>query len=182
MKTIETFFLRGKHWQLFLLAVAGPSYVFSGRRYLIPLAALAMISYLTWIWVTGSFLGAISNPPNTLGNRLFRVAIVYLTLWLALPVTIFHAGLFGNFTAIRIPVFAFTLLFLSLFFIAILCFPFALYFWCKHLLLAELRDSADFSEYLELIFLLGFFFVGVWNLQPRINRLYSRRIQSKAID
>ena len=182
MKTIEAFFLRGKHWQLFLLVVAEPVYVFSGRRYLIPLAALAIISYLTWFWVTGSFLGAISDRTNTMGNRLFRVSIVCLALWFALAITIFRAGLFGNLTAIRIPVFAVTLLFLPLHFIAILCIPFVLYFWCKHLLLAELRDSADFFQYLELIFLLSFFFVGVWNIQPRINRLYSQRIQSKAID
>jgi len=178
---MKAFFLRAKHWQLFLLGVAAPVYVFSGRRYLIPLAALAVISNLTWIWVTGSFLSALSDRTNTLGNRLFRVAIVSWALCVVLANAIFHPSLFGNLTIIRISDFAATLLFPSLI-IAILCFPFALYFWCKSLLLAELRDSADLSEYLALIFLLGFFCVGVWNLQPRINRLYRQRIQGKAID
>ena len=47
-----------------------------------------------------------------------------------------------------------------------------LYFVSKSLLIAETGKSATFSEYAGEFFLLWFYPIGVWLIQPRINRLY----------
>jgi hypothetical protein len=50
-----------------------------------------------------------------------------------------------------------------------------LYFVAKTLVLAETGKSASFYNYAGPFFLIWFFPIGVWFVQPRINRLYSEK-------
>ncbi len=53
-----------------------------------------------------------------------------------------------------------------------------LYFVSKNLVLAETSKSASFYDYAGPFFLIWFFPVGVWFIQPRINRLYGQPAHS----
>jgi hypothetical protein len=46
----------------------------------------------------------------------------------------------------------------------------------KSLVLAETGKPASFYDYAGPFFLLWFFPVGIWIVQPRVNRLYSERL------
>src|SRR6266496_5324966 len=58
---------------------------------------------------------------------------------------------------------------------AMVCMFYLLYFVSKSLVLAETSKPASFYDYAGPFFLLWFFPVGIWIVQPRVNRLYSER-------
>jgi hypothetical protein len=166
---ISNFFLRAKDWQLFLLAVGGLPYVATGKHSLLPLAFLAQVSYLAWLWATGSFLCAVSRRTPILGLRLFRIAILCLLVCSTLGIVFAQnklglpANLLGGLTAVLI----FSLL------LAIVGWPYVLYFMSRNLLLAERDGPLTLTGYVGKFLLIGFFPVGVWLIQPTINRLFS---------
>ena len=59
--------------------------------------------------------------------------------------------------------------------LAVFCMFYNLYFVAKNLVTAETGRSASFSNYAGPFFLLWFFLIGVWFIQPRINRLYTEQ-------
>jgi hypothetical protein len=60
---------------------------------------------------------------------------------------------------------------LSLHLFSMFCIFYCLYFCAKALKAAELQRPVTFSDFVGEFFLLWFFPIGVWILQPRINRL-----------
>jgi uncharacterized RDD family membrane protein YckC len=54
------------------------------------------------------------------------------------------------------------------------CMFYDVYFVSKNLVLAETSKSASFYDYARPFFLIWFFPVGVWFIQPRINRLHGQ--------
>jgi hypothetical protein len=55
------------------------------------------------------------------------------------------------------------------------CMFYLLYFVSKSLVLAETDKTATFYDYAGPFFLMWFYPIGIWIIQPRINRLYSER-------
>lgn len=55
------------------------------------------------------------------------------------------------------------------------CMFYLLYFVSKSLVLAETSKPASFYDYAGPFFLLWFFPIGIWIVQPKVNRLYSER-------
>jgi hypothetical protein len=66
-------------------------------------------------------------------------------------------------------------LILPLHLFAMVCMFYLSYFVAKSLVLAETSKPASFSDYAGPFFLLWFCPVGIWIVQPRVNRLYSGR-------
>lgn len=56
-------------------------------------------------------------------------------------------------------------------FFSMFCLIYSLYFVAKTLKSAELQREAHFSDYIGEFFLIWFFPVGVWFIQPRVNRI-----------
>jgi hypothetical protein len=169
VNAISSLFLRAKDWQLFLLAVGGLPYVLTGKHLLLPLAFLAQVSYLAWLWSTGSFLCAIRPRTATLGLGLFRSAVLCLSVCFFLSITIpqnkfdLPTNLLGGLTAAWI----FSLL------LAVVGWPYVLYFMSRNLLLVEGDGPLTLTSYVGKFLLIGFLPVGVWIIQPTINRLFS---------
>ncbi|MGD0962951.1 MAG: hypothetical protein ABSA57_03505 [Candidatus Acidiferrales bacterium] len=179
MNRVTGFFLRVKHWQLFLLIfgvycigqfVAMKSMVTAepaarAGGFGIPFWVLMMIfgfSFLAWFWAMGSFLSSILRPELRLKLGFFRFALLY---------PIFYAFFFFKFVLSTRPVPVFVIVPLHLF--AMFCFFYIVYFDSKSLVLAEKREPLSFSDYAGPFFLLWFFPIGVWIIQPKINRLYA---------
>jgi|HubBroStandDraft_2_1064218.scaffolds.fasta_scaffold26755_3 hypothetical protein len=57
-------------------------------------------------------------------------------------------------------------------FLAMFCLFYLLYFVSKSLVLAETCKPASFNDYAGPFFLIWFFPIGIWFIQPRINRQY----------
>ncbi len=67
----------------------------------------------------------------------------------------------------------FAALFIPLLFLAIFCVLYVMYFVSKSLALAEAHKPVSIYDYAGAFFLVWFFLVGVWIIQPRINRLFA---------
>jgi len=176
MTALSRFFLTAKHWQLFILLFGtmtvaqiamiaasvstetNTSSVMIGTLMLPFIAAL-----LYWFWVLGSFLHSITQPQIRPRMVFFRVALLCPAIYL--PVFVF---LFPNFPP------GLSLLFLVHMF-ATFCMFYLLYFVAKSLVVAETGKPAGFYDFAGPLFLIWFFPLGVWFVQPRINRLFAER-------
>jgi hypothetical protein len=180
MHSVTQLFLRAKHWQLFMVLVglmsAGEvaeivaSVQSPGTTRLgLPLAILmeaGMLCCLGWYWALGSFLNSVVSPQLRPAIGFFRFAVVYPALYVPLFLVAFPFS-----GPISFPII------LPLHFLAMGCVFYALYFVSKNLALAETARDVEFYDYAGPFFLLWFFPIGIWIVQPRINRLYATREQ-----
>ncbi len=179
--------LRAKHWQIFFLLfgifIVGDVAVMSSMSAAArspqdfakigPLfgavLALSMFCILAWFWSMGSFLSSMVPPPLRLELGFFRFALTYPALYIFIFIASFQSA--STRPALLAVIF-------PLHFVAVFCMLYDLYFVSKNLVLAETSKPASFCDYAGPFFLIWFFPVGVWFIQPRINRLYGQPAHS----
>jgi hypothetical protein len=187
MKSITTVFLRLKHWQLFLFLVVVPSVgevisfilnlmtvhspqdlgngaIVLGVLTLGALTALLVSPFFLWFWALGSFLNSIVPPGLRLGTGFFHFAVTYPSIYI-----IFAAHFFLGPSPTWPPVI------LPFHFFAMACIFYDLYFVSKNLVLAQTGKNVKFYDYAGPFFLIWFYPVGIWFIQPEINRLFADR-------
>ena len=171
MGFITSFFLRAKHWQIFLLLtvwfVLSPIALFGSGKGLYAFVAITVVyavSLFAWFWSMGSFFNSILERRLRLGTGFFRFALIY---------PVFYVFVFFIFFVNASPALFLVIFPLHLF--AMFCTLYSLYFVSKSLVLAETGNPAPFRSYLGILLLLWFFPIGVWILQPRVNRLYREK-------
>ncbi len=180
MNVVASLLLRAKHWQIFFLLfgifIVGDVAVMSSMSAarspqdfvkIGPLfgavLVLSMFCILAWFWSMGSFLSSMVPPPLRPKLGFFRFALTYPALYIFIFIASFQsASTRPALLAIIFP----------LHFLAVFCMFYDLYFVSKNLVLAETSKSASFYDYARPFFLIWVFPVGVWFIQPRINRLY----------
>lgn len=187
-------FLRAKHWQLFLVTFGIPLilqcfwiynlvlHVFHDgaifRQYLQFFPAIILLCagpLLFWQWSVAVELQKII-PPGMRGTitkfKIFLfVPVIYFWLLIAaafylIPTTDNYAG------SIVVSFSAFVLIHLFTMF----CIFYCIHFVAKTLKTAELQRIVSFGDFVGEFFLIWFYPIGIWILQPRINVL------SKALD
>lgn len=186
MNSIERFFLRARHWQIFLLLVGvcflGQMIVVSSMatqmrapedfdrtaRFFGAVTVVFMLFFLGWFWSMGSFLTSIISEPQRLPLRYFRLSLIYPAIY----VTYF----FSVFSASRPP----SALIVPFHLLAMFCMFYNLYFVSKSLVIAETGRAASFYDYSGPFFLTWFFPIGIWAIQPRINRLFEKTLTERA--
>ncbi|MDH4471219.1 MAG: hypothetical protein QE487_01355 [Fluviicola sp.] len=139
----------------------------------------ATVIQLYWHWSVATGLQPYLHPDTKLRVKRFKIfffiPLIYLGIFslvgLIITTQIQPAmttnGEPPNLTW-AIPLFI--LLFLMHFF-AMFCIIYVLYFIAKTLKSVELQREAHFSDYIGEFFLIWFFPVGVWFIQPRVNRI-----------
>jgi hypothetical protein len=175
---IQRLFLRAKHWQLFLLlagVVVGCQIAlvstfptsnspedFAKALRTVGAATLALVFLMaSWFWGLGSFLNALVPLSGRPPIRVFRLALIYPAAY----AVVFFCVLWLT-QDVPAVIFPFHLL-------ATGCMFYNLYFVAKSLTLAETgRTAASFYDFSGPFFLLWFFPLGIWVIQPRINRLF----------
>lgn len=194
-------FLRARHWQLFVLTFGLPfllqfilmstmignfgrekepniSFVPDFFGLFVVILLLVLVTQFGWYWSV-----AIGLQPKVPANvrlkvRKFKVFFFIplsymLTLFLGFAV--FMIGFSGLAASDEEPSFTFfaTLfgIIFPLHFFSIFCIFYCLYFIAKTLKTIELQRETTFSDFSSEFFLLWFFFIGIWILQPRINAL-----------
>src|ERR1700686_2777966 len=156
MNLIASFFLRARHWQIFLLlvgvgivssiwlVVAAATITPENFRRITSLLAgftcINMLFLLAWFWAMGSFLNSIVEPALRLGIGFFRFAFIYPIFYfpLFLVIASSHSRPIEPWW---IPT-VFALHFLGMF-----CLLYNLHFAAKTLVLAETRKPALFNDY-----------------------------------
>jgi hypothetical protein len=174
-------FVRAKHWQLFLLFVAifaiGElpmlGYIMSGQKSpegsaqsIVPVKLVAAVSawlFLLWLWSLGNFLTGLL--PRVLRHK---TGFLSFTVICSAIYVLVSFGLFQNIDrellVVTIPLHLF----------AIFCVVCTVYFVAESLVLAENSDRVSFFDSAGTFLLLWFYPVGVWWIQPRVNRLYAK--------
>ena len=171
-----------KHWQLFLLIfICGAWTSPSPLKEIIN--SVAVVTFTLWIYAIGVYgqdriaeLGL-----KTMNVKLFKTNVIILGI-LFLIILIYSAtqpevaeanNVTDTFQAKDI-----------LNIIGGLYFVFAVFqtivFACKTIVKIELRREVSFGDYFNNLLLMFFFFVGIWFLQPRINRLIATEEQEVA--
>jgi hypothetical protein len=174
-----------KHWQLFLLLFGLPAalqIVLMGTLFttqdpgtLLAVFPLLMILYMGllfgWYYTMGVYL--YPKLPDAAVMNLTRFKIILLIpavyiLFLALMMTRMFAGMAETqppdptWVAFIIPVHL----------LAMFCIFYSIWFIAKELKSVELQRPVTFGDFAGEFFLLWFWPIGVWILQPRINRLF----------
>ncbi|HXY23158.1 MAG TPA: hypothetical protein VEI73_00785 [Candidatus Acidoferrum sp.] len=183
MNPIAKLFLGAKHWQIFSLIfvpmAVGQIALATSVSAAVPteegfqraatlagiLAMLFMLFLVGWFWAMGSFLSSIADPRLRLRRAFFHFALVYPPIYLPVFIAIF--------ARITTAPGVFAIIF-PLHFLVVYCTLYLLYFVSKSLVLVERGQPVSFYDYSGPFFLLWFFPLGVWVIQPRINRLYEQ--------
>lgn len=191
-------FLKAKHWQLFVLSTGIPimiyfvmmGYFFSnitvyppnsampdidavfGMMYLMPILMILLMGILFgWYWSIG--VGLQSKIPEhlRLNVNLFKTFLLIPAIYivgLAIFMSTMVRGAFFIAAVVNIGMIGFFML-VHLF--NMFCIFYCMYFVAKTYKIAELQRPVTFSDYIGEFFLVWFYPVGVWILQPEINRM-----------
>lgn len=197
----NSIFLRAKHWQIFVPLIAVPFVVMmifsiittvimiqkDPQRpediiwifYFMPLLmAVSGFVQFAWFWSIltklGKLIPAHVQMPSGRIKAFFIIPIVYLCLILPFFIVFVinnmnrmeHGDSSG---IIGVAALGILLFFLHLF--SVFCLLHTLYFVAKTIRVAELQTNTTFSGFIGDFFLTWFLPIGIWFLQPRINRL-----------
>lgn len=145
----------------------------------------SLIILLNWFYAIGSRLQPYL-PYEARANvsllKIFRlVPIIYiavLAIWMILIVSRLQGdNTFSIDGAAFMAIFVFLLHLFSMF-----CIFYCMYHAAKTLKAAELQRKVTFSDFAGEFFLMWFFPVGVWILQPRINKIVAEEPESNDMD
>lgn len=158
-----------------------PDELFAVFRFLPFVIFPPVILLQLWYYSIGSGLHSRLPQGVDMNVGLFRFFIlVPITFFIALAILMHY--IFGNIGEsiahnrppdfIITPALPFIVLLFVLFeLFTIFCMFYTFYFCAKTLKSIQLEKEATFSEYVGEFFMLWFHFIGVWIIQPRINKL-----------
>jgi hypothetical protein len=186
VNAISRFFLRAEHWQIFLLSFClsfigfmafdmnltnnahhGSSGISIPMIIFLVLTMLSMYSLIAWLGSLGSFLSRIVHPSLNLKTRFFSFSLIFASVYFIFFMLFFLA------TDSRLFLFVAPFHLLATF-----CMFYLIYFVSKALVMAEAARPVSFYDHAGPFFLLWMFPLGVWVIQPRINRLFQARAAS----
>lgn len=192
-------FLKAKHWQLFLLAFGVPflsciglivytvvqlvmlqgddaTFLFTYYTWFPLIIAISMGTTLGWLWSVTT--GLQPRVPVHLRMNLFRfklfciVPITY-TLALAIFVGLIFAGIAdtSDFDPDPVMVVTSVAIIVPLHLFSMFCIFHTIYYAAKTYKTVEFQKQVNFTDFIGEFFLAWFYFIGVWVLQPKINKM-----------
>ncbi len=169
------FFLKMKHWQLFILFLILPLAVEPLAAAAMPAAAWigptvnALLALLAvgYLWTLGSYLyDKAPKPLYGLSPGWFRAGLTYAFLDLVL------LGIFANQLILEQPKSPYYIV--PLHAIAMVGIFYAFYYVAKSLASIEKDGEANLNDFAGPFFMLWFFPIGVWFFQPKVNKAYQQ--------
>jgi hypothetical protein len=198
MKITERF-LKAKHWQLFVLLVGVPIFlnIFMMISMVIKLSSgsfenssfhlfffpffffiMLFFGWAMFRWQWSIAIGLQHKLPSnfSMNVKLFKFFFFFPIFYISSILLVVSIIMFsGGFEDGGVPNFGliftlFGIVFLLHFF-SMFCLMYSLYFVSKTIASVELQREALFSDYIADFFLIWFFPVGIWFIQPRINKI-----------
>ena len=192
-----TKFLSLKHWQLFGLLFGIPMVfqiitigsVISNNDpttffYFFPIMMILVVGlFFGWFYALGTNLHKKLPPTVTMNLTRFKIFLLIPLVYIVF-ISISMAGLFSDISNGGQPNPAIFALIVPLHLFSMFCIFYCLYFNAKALKTVESRKSVTFSDFSGEFFLIWFYPIGIWIIQPRINKLFERtnNDNSKIID
>lgn len=163
-------FLKMKHWQLFILLVGTMffaqfitlSSIQSGKEpNIIPLMGLTllmMLIFMSWLWAIASACYEALPEHLAQSPKMMKIGIIYAVIYMVVISLLFQGNDIHGF--ILIP-----------HLLAMAAIFYALGFTAKQLIKLEQQKEVTFVDYSGPFFLFWFFPIGVWFIQPKVNKL-----------
>ncbi|MGE0079138.1 MAG: hypothetical protein AB7S48_14870 [Bacteroidales bacterium] len=191
-------FLKAKHWQLFLLTfgipmifqfiVMGlmisnfatqtnpdPTVMFNYMKYSPVIMIVFMAIFFGWFWSVA--IGLQNKVPEnvTMKVRKFKVFFFIPLIYILVFMMFFSISMNGLFSSNPEPNLVligglFAVIF-PLHFFAMFCIFYSLYFVAKTFKTVELQREVKFGDFVGEFFLIWFYPVGIWIVQPKINKM-----------
>ena len=185
MRSIYRWFVRAKSHEVFLLLFV-PSTVaglvggnlesknghpqFDSRPILTGLLAIAIVySLLLWFWSIGKLTNSAVKPELRMNFAAFRFGIGSPAIYTLFAIPAFTAFSDSNLFII-----------LPFHLVAVGCVIYDMNFISKSMLLCDRKKPVSFFDYAGPFFLLWFWPIGIWSIQPRINRIYAKTARDYA--
>jgi hypothetical protein len=181
MKWIRNWFLSAEHWQIVLWLVVLPTLVeialasqMSSRRIWtwhdfgwatvasFVTMAVYMLLFVGWLGSMAYFFRSKTKPELQMNDRFFQFSLMYPPLY----TLIFAPLLFTDVLESKQFI-------IPLHIVCMICIFYLLYFTAKSLVLMEKGEEATFYDSAGPFFLIWFFPIGIWVIQPRVNRLFA---------
>ena len=149
-----------------------PKIMFSYLPIFFIIGILASAVQWAWFWATGIILQ--NKLPSELkqNTTLFKIFFFYPIIYTPLLLTyfmttiVYHESVIGRFLII-IPFQLFSIF--SMFY--------CMYFIAKTIKTVELQRYVYFSDYIAEIIMIWFFPIGIWFLQPKINKMITEKTE-----
>lgn len=190
-------FLKAKHWQLFLLTFGipmifqiimmasmfsnfvtqenpDPTTMFNYFKFFPFMMIVFLAIFFGWFWAIA--IGLQKKVPENVSMKVrkfkvfFFIPMVYMIVFLSFfffsTNTLFSnpepsLGFVGGLFAIVFPIHLF----------AMFCIFYTLYFVAKTIKTVELQRAVTFSDFAGEFFLIWFYPIGIWIIQPKINKM-----------
>lgn len=175
--------LKAKAWQIFMISFGLPillqivslevilvnSTNVLVFNYMTIISLIFMFGFFLWFWAMA--IGLQRKIPDHLKMNigLFNVFLLIPTLYFLMITRPFNSFSGG------IPSFMMGIILIPHLF-SMACVFYCMGFAAKALKTAELQRKVSFSDYAGDFFLIWFFPIGIWILQPKINKIYNREL------
>lgn len=178
-------FLSLKHWQLFFLFI-GPSILFhiltlvshflgnNVNAYIIAFPAIMIIFIVIlfgWLYAIGTNLHKMIPTSVHLNLKRFKIFLAIPFVYMVIITIIMILISTRHFDEVEpsIPIFAGIM---PLHFFSMFCIFYCLYFVAKVIKTVERQQEVTFSDFAGEFFLIWFYPIGIWFIQPKINKLF----------
>lgn len=175
--------LKLRHWQLFVMIIGLPliiqivlMVIFAVTHdstwlvILLPVVAIVSLgSFFSWFYSLGNGLYKKLPPKVDLNIRFFRISIFLPVVYIFLFIGFMLISLFLDKGE---PNLYYFFAIIPIHFFMMFCVVYQLYFISKSLKSVELQREVTFNDYSSEFFLIWFYPIGVWFIQPRVNRLF----------
>jgi hypothetical protein len=162
MKPVLIFFVTAPAWKIFLLFVLPVILLFIGPMasipfyIFLPIVIIGIWTDLLWIYSIGVLLHEKYSSYLNVPLFRFKICLIYNFLYSIFFVTnIIPLDYLGPFHLI-----------------SFVCNMYALYFMSKLIVLIERKKEVKFQDYISTFIFAWLYFVGVWQIQPRVNKLF----------
>jgi hypothetical protein len=191
------FFLRIKHWQLFTLLFGLPFFFQIGVMVSVASSHNPSLVFKFFPWMMIFFIAPLFSWMYVLGINLnkklpdtvkmnvvlfkwfFFIPVIYIVYFCILIYRIFNAFFVLSNPSDAISFAHFFILIFPIHLFSMFCIFYCNYFIAKCLKAVELQKQVTFSDYAGEFFLLWFFPIGVWLIQPKINKIFNRTLESR---
>ena len=191
-------FLKAKHWQLFLLTFGIPllfqivlmitmfanigsgnnpdvSFMFNYMMFFPIIMILLMATQFGWFWSMA--IGLQIKVPENVKMKVkkfkifFFIPLIYLIL-ISLFIGVTTTGMMESGKAPSIAVLiSLVLIIIPLHLFSMFCIFYSLYFVAKTYKTVELQRQVIFSDFAGEFFMIWFYPIGIWIIQPKINKI-----------
>lgn len=193
--------LKAKHWQVFIVlfvlpmviqmafmavmviniisaADRNPEEIYKVIRFVPIVMLVYIVPFYVWLWSVAIGLQKYQPKELVIRTRLFKLLLLFSAVYY-----LFYASLIAHLMAMQgsfnpllfVAIIPFNL-------VAAFCMLYSFFLAAKIFKTAELQRPVTFGDFVGEFFLIWFYPIGIWFIQPKINKIVEEREQEQEQD